>query len=311
MMRVFVAGATGAIGRRLIPRLVANCHTVIATTRKASNQADIRAAGAAPVVVDPLAAGAVREAVARAEPEAIIHQLTALSGKSDLRHFDRWFAATNELRTKATENLLSAAQSAGASRFVAQSYTGWNNIREGGPVKAEHDPLDPYPANEQRESLAAIRFLEEAVTNARLEGIVLRYGNFYGRGDFDSMIELVKNRRFPIIEEGTGVWSWIHLGDAAAATVAALERGKRGVYNITDDEPAPVAEWLPYLADVVGAKAPLRVPKWLARILAGRVAVQWMTEGRGASNAKAKRELSWQPDFATWRDGFRAEFAAT
>jgi nucleoside-diphosphate-sugar epimerase len=252
----------------------------------------------------------VDEAVAQAQPEAIVHQLTALSGKADLRHFDRWFSTTNELRTKATENLLSAAQTTATSRFVAQSYTGWNNVREGGPVKTEADPLDPEPAKEQRESLGAIRFLEHAVTNAPLEGIVLRYGNFYGRGDFDSMIELVRKRQLPVIEDGGGVWSWIQLGDAATATLAAVERGRPGIYNITDDEPAPVAEWLPYLADVVEAKPPLRIPKWLARILAGRVAVQWMTEGRGASNAKAKHELKWQPEFATWRDGFREEFGA-
>ena len=260
------------------------------------------------MVLDPLDGARVSEAVARAQPEVIVHQLTALSGKADLRHFDRWFSPTNELRTKATEILLSAAESTGTSRFVAQSYTGWNNVREGGPIKTEADPLDPQPAKEQRESLGAIRFLEDAVTHAPLEGIVLRFGNFYGRGDLDSMIKLLRKRQLPVIDDGAGVWSWIQLGDAAAATVAAVERGDRGVYNITDDEPAPVSEWLPYLADVVGAKSPLRIPRWLARILAGRVAVQWMTEGRGASNAKAKRELNWQPEFATWRDGFRQEF---
>ena len=307
-MRVFVAGATGAIGKRLVPGLVARGHDVTAITRRSENRERLRAAGATPMVVDPMDAAQVGEAVARAQPDAIVHQLTALSGKADLRHFDRWFATTNELRTKAIENLLSAAQAAGTSRFVAQSYTGWNNIREGGPTKTEADPLDPEPAKEQRESLAAIRFLEDAVTSAPLEGIVLRFGNFYGRGDFDSMLELVRKRQLPIIEDGAGVWSWIHLGDAATATVAAVERGRPGIFNITDDEPAPVAEWLPYLADVVGAKPPLQIPRWLARLLAGRVAVQWMTEGRGASNAKAKCELNWQPKLATWREGFRVEF---
>ena len=307
-MRVFVAGATGAIGKRLVPGLVARGHDVTAITRRSENRERLRAAGATPMVVDPMDAAQVGEAVARAQPDAIVHQLTALSGKADLRHFDRWFATTNELRTKATENLLSAAQAAGTSRFVAQSYTGWNNIREGGPTKTEADPLDPEPAKEQRESLAAIRFLEVAVRSAPLEGIVLRFGNFYGRGDFDSMLELVRKRQLPIIEDGAGVWSWIHLGDAATATVAAVERGRPGIFNITDDEPAPVAEWLPYLADVVGAKPPLQIPRWLARLLAGRVAVQWMTEGRGASNAKAKNELNWQPKLATWREGFRVEF---
>ena len=307
-MRVFVAGATGAIGKRLVPGLVARGHDVTAITRRSENRERLRAAGATPMVVDPMDAAQVGEAVARAQPDAIVHQLTALSGKADLRHFDRWFATTNELRTKATENLLSAAQAAGTSRFVAQSYTGWNNIREGGPTKTEADPLDPEPAKEQRESLAAIRFLEVAVRSAPLEGIVLRFGNFYGRGDFDSMLELVRKRQLPIIEDGAGVWSWIHLGDAATATVAAVERGRPGIFNITDDEPAPVAEWLPYLADVVGAKPPLQIPRWLARLLAGRAAVQWMTEGRGASNAKAKCELNWQPKLATWREGFRVEF---
>ncbi|MGH2752207.1 MAG: NAD-dependent epimerase/dehydratase family protein [Actinomycetota bacterium] len=309
-MRVFVAGATGAIGKRLVPRLVARGHDVTAVTRKPENQESLRAAGATPMVLDPLHAAQVGEAMAQAQPEAVVHQLTALSGKADLRHFDRWFSTTNKLRTKATENLLSAAKATGAARLVAQSYTGWNNIREGGTIKTEADPSDPEPATEQRESLDAIRYLEDAVMDAPLEGIVLRFGNFYGRGDFDSMIELVQKRQLPIIADGAGVWSWIHLEDAAAATVAALERGKRGIYNITDDEPARVAEWLPYLADVVGAKRPLRIPKWLGGILAGRVAVQWMTEGRGASNAKAKRELDWQPEFATWRDGFREEFGA-
>jgi nucleoside-diphosphate-sugar epimerase len=254
---------------------------------------------------------AVGDAVARAEPQAIVHQLTALSEKPNLRHFDRWFSTTNELRTRGTEYLLAAAQGADVSCLVAQSYTGWTNARTGGPIKGEDDPFDTQPLKEQSETLAAIRFLERAVTEAPLEGIVLRYGNFYGSGDLDSMIEVIRKRQLPIIGDGAGVWSWIHLEDAAAATVAALERGNQGIYNITDDEPAPVTEWLPFLADVVGAKPPLRVPVWLARILAGRVAVQWMTEGRGASNAKAKRELNWRPAWRTWREGFRDEFAAS
>jgi 2-alkyl-3-oxoalkanoate reductase len=304
-MRVFVAGATGAIGRYLIPRLVAGGHDVIATTRNPDKKAALRALGAAPVVVDGLDAQAVGEAVARAEADAIVHQMTALSGKGDLRHFDRWFSVTNALRTMGTENLVSAAQAADVSRFVAQSYTGWTNDRTGGWIKTENDPLDPNPLKEQSESLAAIRSQERMVTEAPLEGIALRYANFYGPGGSEQLIELIRKRQFPIIDDGQGVWSWIHLDDAAAATVAALERGRRGIYNIADDEPARVADWLPYLAHVVGAKPPLRVPKSVARVVAGRVAVRWMTEGRGVWNEKAKRQLDWEPVWRSWRDGFR------
>ena len=308
-MRVFVAGATGAIGRYLIPRLVAGGHHVIATTRSPDKMAALRALGAAPVVVDGLDAHAVGEVVARAEADAIVHQMTALSGKADLRHFDRWFSVTNALRTKGTENLVSAAQAADVSRFVAQSYTGWTNDRTGEWIQTENDPLDPNPLREQSESLAAIRSLERMVTEAPLEGIALRYANFYGPGGSEQLVELIRKRRFPIIGDGRGVWSWIHLDDAAAATVAALERGRRGIYNIADDEPARVADWLPYLADVVGAKRPLRVPKSVARVVAGRVPVRWMTEGRGAANEKAKRQLDWEPVWRSWRDGF--SFALT
>jgi nucleoside-diphosphate-sugar epimerase len=304
-MRVFLAGATGALGRRLLPQLVGHDHQVTATTRSPDKLAQLRALGAKAVVVDGLDAGAVREAVARAEPDAIIHQMTALAGKSDLKHFDRWFARTNELRTRGTEHLLAAAGAAGVERFIAQSYTGWTNIREGGPVKTEDDPLDPNPAEAQRESLAAIRFLERAVLDAPLEGIVLRYGSFYGPGASESLVAMIRKRRLPIVGAGGGVWSWIHVDDAAAATVAALERGRRGVYNIVDDEPAKASEWLTYLADMVGAKPPRRVPVWLGRLAAGDVAVGAMTEARGASNAKAKRELGWRPVWSSWRRGFR------
>jgi nucleoside-diphosphate-sugar epimerase len=304
-MRVFLAGATGAIGRRLVPRLVARQHQVTATTRSPDKLDLLRALGAEAVVVDGLDAVAVGEAVARAEPDAIIHQMTALGGKPDLKHFDRWFARTNELRMKGTEHLLAAASAAGVERFIAQSYTGWTNIREGGPVKTEDDPLDPNPAKAQTESLAAIRFLEHAVLEAPLEGIVLRYGSFYGPGASESLVELIRKRQLPIVGGGGGVWSWIHLDDAAAATAAALERGRRGVYNIVDDEPAKASECLPYLAEVVGAKPPLRVPAWLGRLAAGEAAVGVMTEARGASNAKAKRELGWLPVWSSWREGFR------
>lgn len=304
-MRVFMAGATGAIGRRLVPQLLERGHEVLATTSRPEQADALRALGATPVILDALDGAAVGQAVARAQPDAIVHQLTALAGKPDLRHFDRWFAKTNELRTQGTQHLLAAAQAAGVSRLVAQSYTGWNNDRTGGPVKTEADPLDPSPLPAQRVSLAAIRFLEEAVTSAPLEGIVLRYGNFYGPEDSEALLALIRKRQFPLVGDGGGVWSWIHLDDAAAATVAALERGRRGVYNVVDDEPAPVADWLPYLAETIGAKPARRVPVWLGRVAAGDVPVQWMTESRGASNAKAKRELGWQPAFASWREGFR------
>ncbi|OLT04352.1 dehydrogenase [Pseudonocardia sp. CNS-004] len=304
-MRVFVAGGTGALGRRLVPRLVARGHEVTATTRSAGKAGELQALGAHPVVVDGLDGAAVGQAVAEARPDAIVHQMTALAAAADLRRFDRWFATTNELRTAGTRHLLAAAQASDVGKVVAQSYIGWNNSRTGGPVKSEDEPLDPEPAKAQRESMAAIRFLERAVTEAPLTGIVLRYGNFYGPGASESMVEMVRARKMPIVGAGTGVWSFIHLDDAAAATVAAVERGEAGVYNVTDDDPAPVAEWLPHLAESVGAKPPIRVPAWLARPLAVEVVVRWMTEGRGSSNAKAKRELGWHPAWASWRDGFR------
>jgi nucleoside-diphosphate-sugar epimerase len=304
-MRVFVAGAAGAIGRRLIPQLVAHGHQVTASTRGPAKLEDLRALGADPVVVDGLDAAAVGEAIAKVHPDAIVHQMTALAGKPDPRNFDKWFATTNLLRTTGTEHLLAAAQAAGVEKFVAQSYTGWSNIREGGPVKTEDDPFDPDPAKNQVQSIAGLQFLDREVPAAALEGIVLRYGNFYGPGASESLVGLTRKRQLPIIGSGAGVWSWIHLDDAAAATVAAVEHGRRGVYNIVDDDPAPVAEWLPYLADVVGAKKPLHVPVWLGRLAAGEVTVRWMTQARGASNDKAKRELGWHPAWSTWRDGFR------
>jgi 2-alkyl-3-oxoalkanoate reductase len=304
-MRVFVAGGTGALGRRLVPQLVARGHEVTATTRSAANAGVLEALGARPAIVNGLDGVAVGQAVAEARPDAIVHQMTALAAAADLRHFDRWFATTNELRTTGTRHLLAAAQASGVEKVVAQSYVGWNNARTGGPVKNEDDPLDPEPAKAQRESMAAIRFVERALTEAPLTGIVLRYGNFYGPGASESMVELVRARRMPIVGKGTGVWSFIHLDDAAAATVAAVERGEAGVYNIVDDEPAPVAEWLPHLADAVGAKPPPRLPAWLARLVAGEVVVRWMTEGRGTSNEKAKCELDWRPAWTSWRDGFR------
>lgn len=303
-MKVFVAGAAGAIGKRLVPKLVERGHEVAATSRQPGKLDELRALGARPVVMDGLDPAAISEAVGQAEPDAIVHQMTALSGTADLRRFDRWFATTNALRTKGTEYLLEAARAAGVKRFIAQSYTGWSNERTGGPVKSEADPLDPEPAKAQRNTLAAIRFLDRVVPEAPLVGIVLRYGNFYGPGASEDLVELVRKRRFPIIGGGAGVWSWIHIDDAAGATAAALERGDSGAYNVVDDEPAPVSDWLPHLAEAVGAKPPMRVPKWLGRLAAGEVAVRWMTEGRGSSNEKAKRELDWEPAWPSWRDGF-------
>jgi 2-alkyl-3-oxoalkanoate reductase len=310
-MRVFVAGATGALGRRLIPALVVAGHTVTATTRNTDKFTQLRDLGAEPLAVDGLDETAMKNAVAVARPDAIIHQMTALSGKPNLRRFDRWFATTNQLRTKGTDILLSAAREIGVKRFLAQSYTGWSNPPTGDPVKTETDGLDPHPLKMQRESLAAIRYVEETVPGAAPAGLVMRYGNLYGPGASDSLVALIQKRQFPVIGDGSGVWSWIHLDDAASATVAALERGNPGIYNITDDEPAPVSEWLPYLADAVGARRPMRVPSWLGALLAGSVAVRWMTEARGASNAKAKHELGWRPGWSSWRQGFRQALGET
>jgi nucleoside-diphosphate-sugar epimerase len=303
-MRVFVAGAGGAVGRRLVPMLIARGHQVTGTTRSPAGVETVRALGAEPVVVDGLEAVAIGEAVARSEPDAIIHEMTALSGTPDFKHFDRWFALTNRLRTEGTEHLLAAAKATGVKRFVAQSFTGWSNSREGSWIKTEEDPLDPHPVQEQTETLAAIRFLERAVLDAPLEGIVVRYGGLYGPGSSETLAEILRKRMFPIIGDGAGMVSSTHVDDAAGGTVAALERGRRGIYNIVDDEPAPARVFIPAIARAVGAPAPLRIPAWLGRLFAGDVAVTMMTEGRGSSNAKAKRELGWQPIWPSWRDGF-------
>jgi 2-alkyl-3-oxoalkanoate reductase len=308
-MRVFVAGATGAIGQRLIPKLVAAGHEVTATTRTPAKVERLRALDAVPVVVDGLDAGAATRAVVDAQPDAIVHQMTGLAGTPDMRRFDRWFATTNELRTRGTDILLAAAREAGVLRFVAQSYTNWTNPTTGGPIKTERDGLAPDPPRMQRQSLAAIRHVEETVPAAPLSGIVLRYGNFYGPGASDSLVELIRKRRFPVIGDGKGIWSWIHLDDAASATVAALERGEPGVYNITDDEPAPMSEWVPVFAQAAGAKPPRRVPVWLARFVAGKDVSNFAVELRGASNEKARRELGWRPGHPSWRSGFAQSLA--
>jgi 2-alkyl-3-oxoalkanoate reductase len=304
-MRVFVTGATGAIGARLVPQLVERGHEVVGTSRSDGKAARLRAQGAEPVVLDVLDRDAVREAVLTARPEAIVHQATALAGMADVKHFDRGFATTNRLRTEGTDALLAAAEEAGVGRVLAQSYAGWPYAREGGPVKKEEDPLDPTPAPAMRETLAAIRHLERAVVGGG--GIALRYGGFYGSPE-DAQLELVRKRQFPIVGDGGGIWSFVHLDDAATATVLALERGEPGIYNVVDDDPAPVREWLPALAAAIGAKPPRRVPRLLARLLAGESGVVLMTEIRGASNAKAKRELGWTLRYPTWREGFRTAY---
>jgi nucleoside-diphosphate-sugar epimerase len=305
-MRVFVAGASGAIGRRLVPRLLENGHQVVGTSRSVDGAERLRAGGATPVVLDLLEADAVRDAVLTHRPEAIIHQGTSLAGFSDLAHLDRGFGATNRLRTQGTDALLAAAAALGTRpRFIAQSYTGWPNARTGAAVKTEEDPLDPQPLPTMRESLAAIRHLERVVVGAG--GLALRYGWLYGGLD-DPQIEIMRRRRLPLIGRGSGVWSFIHFDDAADATVRALERGAAGAYNIVDDDPAPARVWLPALAAVLGAPPPRHLPRVVARVLGGEAPVMLMTELRGSSNAKAKRELDWTLRYPSWRDGFIASY---
>jgi nucleoside-diphosphate-sugar epimerase len=307
VMRVFVAGGTGVMGRRLVPQLVVRGHQVTATTTSVAKLDLLAQLGAAGVVMDGLDAVSVKEAVAAARPDAIVHQMTAISmahaGKPDIRHPDRWFAPSNRLRTEGTDHLLAAAEATGVSHFVAQSYAGWNGIREGGWVKTEEDPLDPQTGTIMRTTAEAIRHLEDVVLKA--DGAVLRYGWFYGPGAVEELVEQVRKRQFPLVGGGAGYLSWVHLDDAASATVLAVEQKARGVFNIVDDEPAPAREWLPYLAACAGAKPPLRVPKWLARLLAGEQVATMMTAGRGFSNAKAKRELGWQLRYPSWRQGFK------
>jgi nucleoside-diphosphate-sugar epimerase len=310
-MNILLAGGTGAIGKRLIPLLTGQGHRVSATTRSEAKRPLLEQQGAHPVVVDVLDSAALTRAVMHAEPEVVIHQLSGLTGAADIKHFDREFAATNRLRTEGTDRLLAAARAAGARRFIAQSYGNWNYERRGGLAKREDDPLDPDPPREQAESLRAIRYLENALAQSTangLEALALRYANFYGPGTsyaaVGEIIELVRRRRLPIIGDGGGVWSFVHIDDAAAATVAAVEHGASGVYNIADDEPAPVREWLPVLAAGAGAKPPRHVPLWLGRIAVGEVGVSMMTRIRGADNGKAKRELGLTLRHPSWREGF-------
>ena len=304
-MRVFVAGGTGVVGRRLVPQLVARGHQVTATTTSTAKLGLLAQLGADGVVMDGLDAGAVGEAVAAARPDAIVNEMTGLSephaGKPNLRRPDRFFAATNRLRSEGNDHLLAAAQATGVTNFVVQGVAIFNGIREGGWVKTEDDPLLTI------EGTQAVTHLEDAVALAG--GAVVRYGSLYGPGATDDQVGLVRKRMFPLVGGGTGYFSWVHLDDAASATVLAVEQEATGVFNIVDDEPAPVSEWLPYLAQCAGAKRPLRLPRWLARLVAGEMVVGMMTEGRGFSNAKAKRELGWELRYPSWRQGFKEELA--
>jgi 2-alkyl-3-oxoalkanoate reductase len=309
-MRVFVAGATGAIGQRLVPLLVDSGHEVVGTTRTPDKVDGLRLVGAAPVVLDGRDGEAVRRAILEAEPEVVVHEMTALSGDLDFRRFAETFAETNRLRTETTDIMTEAAVDAGARRFIAQSFAGWPNEQSGGPVKTEEDPLNTDPPKQVRETLAAILHLESVTTGTPgIDGLALRYGGFYGPGNAlgkgGMMLEAVTKRQMPIVGGGSGIWSFLHIDDAAQATALAVDRGAPGIYNIVDDEPAPVSAWLPYLAEVLGARPPRRVPAWLARLIVGEAAVSMMTKIRGSSNAKAKRELGWKLRYPSWREGFR------
>lgn len=315
-MQVFLAGATGAVGRPLVSALLSAGHSVAGLTRSARKADTIRRMGAEPVVADALDAAAIRAAVLSARPDAVIHQMTALSGASDLRHFDRSFAASNRLRTEGTDILLAASREADVKRFIAQSFCGWPYARVGGPVKSETDELDPYPPSELRSTLEAIRYLERIVTASKSPaGVTLRYGAFYGPGTGmldQEMVAQVRRRRMPLIGDGGGWWSFVHVDDAAAATVKAMEVGRPGaVYNIVDDEPAQVRQWLPALAQILDARPPFPLPAWIARMIAGDHLVVMMTQIRAGSNDKAKRELDWRPRYPSWRGGFAAAAEAS
>jgi nucleoside-diphosphate-sugar epimerase len=306
-MRIFVAGGSGVLGRLLVPKLVANGHEVTASTTSRAKVPLLEQLGATGVVMDGLDPEAVGGAVAAAQPDAIVHQMTAISpehaGKPDLKHFDRWFGQTSRLRTEGTDHLLAAAQALGVGHVVAQSYANWNGLREGGWVKTEEDPLDLHLGDAAESGMRAIQHVEETVIAAG--GAALRYGGFYGPGASDDQVELIRKRQFPLVGDSNGYSSWVHLDDAATATVLAVEQQAKGVFNIVDDEPAPASQWLPYLAECAGAKPPRKVPRWLARLFAGELAVSMMTEGRGFSNEKAKRDLGWELRYPSWRLGFK------
>lgn len=312
-MRIFVAGGSGVLGTRLVPLLVARGHEVVASTTSASKLELVQKLGAEGVVMAGLDADAVRKAVVAARPDAIAHEMTAISfahaGKPDIKHPDRWFAGTNRLRTEGTDNLLAAARAAGVTRIVAQGYASWNGDPAGPPVQTEETTLNLMPGTASEAGLRALQHVENRVLDAG--GAVLRYGAHYGPGATDDQVELIRKRQYPVIGDGGGYSSWIHLDDAASATALAIEQGVDGVFNVVDEEPAPARDWLPYLAECAGAKPPMRVPVWLARLLAGDQAVVMMTEGRAFSNAKAKRELGWELKYPSWRQGFRAELASS
>jgi nucleoside-diphosphate-sugar epimerase len=311
-MKVFVAGATGAVGKRLVPLLVASGYEVTGSTRSAEKADWLRSVGATPAVVDGLDRNAVIQAVMRAEPEVVVHELTGLVGAKNFKKFDQEFALTNRLRTEGTDYLLEAARAAGARRLVAQSYGNWNYERAGSGLKTEDDPFDPNPPSNQRKTLEGIVYLEQAVTGAAdIAGIALRHANHYGPGtsfalDGGDLVTLVRKRQLPVIGDGAGVWSFIHVDDLARATIAAIEHGRAGgIYNVVDDEPVAAAKWIPGLAEAVGAKPPRHLPVWLGKLAAGEVGVSMMTQIRGTSNLKAKRELGWTPLYKSWREGFR------
>ncbi len=309
-MRVFVAGTTGVVGKILVPLLLESGHEVVALSRTSQKANELEALGAKVAVADALDKNGVTAAIRMAEPEVIIHQLTALAGVGgNFKKFDEDFALTNRFRTEVTDTMLAAARLVGARRFIAQSFCGWPFAREAGPVKNEEDPLDPSPPASFSKTLTAIRYLEEAVRRATdLAALALRYGIFYGPGTAiakdGSIVKLIRKRRIPIVGDGAGIWSFVHIQDVARATVAAVSRGAPGIYNIVDDEPAAVSTWLPFLADAVDAKPPRRVPVWLGKLAIGDGGVSIMTKVRGGSNAKAKRELGWQPTYRSWRRGF-------
>ena len=308
-MRVFVAGSTGVVGKNLVPLLLDSGHEVIALARTPQKGLEVEALGARSIVADALDKDALTAAIRRAEPEVIIHQLTALAGVANFKKLDEEFTLTNRLRTEATETMLTAGRLVRARRLIVQSFCGWPFAREGGPIKTEEDPLDPAPPASFRKTLAAIRYLEQTVGKATdLEVLALRYGFFYGPATSIAMdgmvVELVRKRRIPIVGDGAGIWSFIHIRDAARATVAAISRGAPGIYNVVDDEPDPVSTWLPLLSHVLGAKPPRKVPVWFAKLLIGDGGVSMMTQIRGASNAKAKREFGWEPIYSSWRRGF-------
>jgi nucleoside-diphosphate-sugar epimerase len=311
-MKIFVAGASGAVGKRLVPLLVGRGHVVLATTRSADKATELKALGAEPVVMDALDRAAVVRALESSRPEVVVHQLTALSQAKSLKRFDQEFAVTNRLRTQGTDNLLEGARAAGVRRFVAQSFTGWTNPRYGSRVKTEEDPLDPHPPHSMRQTLDAIRYVEQVVGDSRdADGIVLRYGSLYGPGTHfgpgGDILEAVRRRRFPIVGSGAGMWSFIHVDDIAMATVIAAEGAPPGVYNVVDDEPAEAGTWVPELARVAGARPPRHVPVWFARLMIGDAGVAMMTQSRGSSNAKVKHAFNWQPSHRTWREGFRSD----